>query len=65
VRNAGFRVLLVVVGGRKNQETNHSPHPIEQECNCDLCDNMNTKKDPAITRKDEDEDEDAALGLGF
>jgi hypothetical protein len=28
---------------------------------------MNTKKDPAITRKEEDEeeDEDAALGLGF
>ncbi len=43
--------------------------PIEQERNCDLCDNMNTKKDPAITRKDEDEDEDEAeaeaLGLGF
>jgi hypothetical protein len=26
---------------------------------------MNTKKDPAITRKEEEEEEDAALGLGF
>jgi hypothetical protein len=27
---------------------------------------MNTKKDPAITRKEEDDDdEDAGLGLGF
>jgi hypothetical protein len=26
---------------------------------------MNTKKDPAITRKEEEDDEDAGLGLGF
>ncbi len=54
--------------GREKEPGNRSFPPIEQERNCDLCDNMNTKNDPAITRKEEEEEEeeeDAALGLGF
>jgi len=50
--------------GREKEPGNQSFPPIEQERNCDLCDNMNKKNDPAITRKEEEEEEDA-LGLGF